>query len=259
MRSAPLLLALALAAACRSAVVSPATIRAADVPAEERAAALAALEQGVVLANEFLASPYRLTLPPGRFELDDDGMRFVTAGGERPIEVRCTTWGDLCVGFGFAAQERSWGFVVGAREPARDRRVDNTLLRDSDGEVKSPADVAELTLHETTHVVYGDGTVGFWNGVAYYLEAVFLFRYSKHSAERRPFATSHEFGYFRFERDSRPENRGFVREAFLEHLAEPSKRCRHGELPPGAFAAERTPPGSLEQERPVGDAREEVP
>jgi hypothetical protein len=43
-----------------------------------------------------------------------------------------------------------------------------------------------VILHETTHVVFRHGTVGFWNGVAYYLEAIFLFRANDHSAERRP-------------------------------------------------------------------------
>ena len=55
-----------------------------------------------------------------------------------------------------------------------------------------------------THTVHAVGTVSFWKGCAYYLEAIFLFRYSNHSAERLPFATSAEFARW-FHRDPLPQ------------------------------------------------------
>jgi len=186
--------------------------------------------------NEFLASDWRRTLPAGRFELDDEsGMRFVTAAGTWPISVHCNWYGDLCVATGFAAQEREYGFVVGEVDPERGRAIDNTLLCMSSGERMEPLDVAELILHETTHVVWREGTVGFWNGVAYYLEAIFLFRTNDHSAERRPHATGEEFLWWHMSRDGDELMRTTIREFFEQHLREDHPLCEHGpfeESPP---------------------------
>jgi hypothetical protein len=89
--------------------------------------------------------------------------------------------------------------------------------------------IAELTLHETTHVVYREGTVGFWKGVEYYLETIFLLRYSTHSAERHPNATSEEFEYFMLERNAKDSAKPACRERFERHLAQsPTPQCNHG-------------------------------
>lgn len=191
-----LLAAALLLPGCASMEVTPASLREAVGPAAERELALANWTEAVALANAFLESPARQTLPAGRLDLGEEGMTFRAGGRDWPIRVRCTAWGDLCLLAGFSAQERSWGFVVGKEEPGADRILDNSFLRNPFGGVSSPAAMAELILHETTHVVLREGTVGFWKGFAYYLEAIFLFRYDDHSAERRPFATSREFsGY----------------------------------------------------------------
>jgi hypothetical protein len=155
--------------------------------------AVAHWKAAVALANDFLASPFRKTLPAGRYDLDDDGMVFSSEGRSWPITIRCTAWGDLCLLTGFSAQERSWGFVVGEQAPGTDRVLDNSFLRDSDGALGAPSDMASLILHETTHVVLRQGTVGFWKGFAYYLEVIFLFRYSDHSAEQDSYSTTREF------------------------------------------------------------------
>lgn len=223
------LLLAALASACRSVEITPASIDVASVPAEERSTARERWGEAVALTNEFLASPYRRTLPAGHFDLDARGMRYVTERGTWPIEVRCTCFGDLVVGTGYRAQEREYGFVVGRRPPKRDPRVDNSMFRDPDGELHDVQSIADLMLHETTHVVYREGTVGFWNGLAYYLEAIFLLRSASHSAERRPHATSEEFGFFNYARNGPAAERDTWLEFLDRHIAEgPGKNCRHG-------------------------------
>jgi len=181
-------------AACSSVPITPAALRAhqAENPRSQRALVL--WDEALVLANDFLASDERKTLPPGRFELGDDGMRFVTADRTLPIEVCVTAWGGIGVAFGFDGQERSWGFVVGRiGRWDGDPLLDNSFFLDRGSDWRHPALVASLILHETTHVVYDLGTVSFWKGLAYYLEALFLFRYYNHSDERLPYATSEEF------------------------------------------------------------------
>ncbi len=191
-----LLAAALLLPGCASMEVTPTSLREAVGPAADRDQALANWRAAVTLANAFLESPARRTLPPGRFELGEEGMVFHAEGRAWPIRIRSTGWGDLCLLAGFSAQERSWGFVVGKEAPGGDRILDNSFLRDASGAISSPASMAALILHETTHVVLREGTVGFWKGCAYYLEAIFLFRYDDHSAEREPFASSREFaGY----------------------------------------------------------------
>ncbi len=194
-KTRPALLAvLLLAAACTSVPVTPAGLLAATPEEPGAQQALVLWAEAVDLANEFLASDSRTTLDPGHFELGGDGLRYLTAEDVHPIEVRVTTWGGLCNDFGFEAQERSWGFVVGARGPGSPL-TDNSLFRlpHPDAPWRHPALIAELILHETTHVVYEVGTVSFWKGVGYYLEVIFLWRYDNHSDERLPFATSNEF------------------------------------------------------------------
>lgn len=215
-------------ASCRSFEITPAVLRTATDAHPERREALARWTAGVELANEFLASEFRLSLPAGRFELDDDGMRFVGSGGEFPLRVVRSTWGDWVVRVGFAAQEREWGFVVGQRCPVNDAWVDHSFFRGVDGELASPFELASLVLHETTHVLHREGTVGFWNGVAYYGEAIFLFRYDTHSGERCANATSEEFAYFATVRDADATHRAAGRERLAAHVAEgPTESCVH--------------------------------
>jgi len=227
---------LALLASCASVTVTPATIRAASAPAERREATLAAWMQSIAIANEFLASPYRRTLPPGSIELGLRGMRFVTEQGTWPLEIHCNAYGALVLAVGAQAQEREYGFVVGLQDGGVDRSLDNALFRHADSSLREPQDIAGTFLHEVTHVVYREGTVGFWNGVAYYLEAVFLLRNTKHSAERKAYATSHELSYFWITRDLEPGHLlDAIRETFEEHVADRTKHCRHGpftEAPP---------------------------
>jgi len=234
---AALLPALALSA-CANVAITPAAILRLDdavVPAEERRARLATWREAVAIANGFLASEWRRTLPAGRFELDDElGMSFVTEHGTWPIEVRCTTWGDLCVATGFAAQERERGFVVGETGEERDRLVDNSLFESGTGWIRPASSIADLILHETTHTVWREGTVGFWNGVAYYLEAIFLLRAQHHSDERLPHGTDHEFAWWLVARDE-PEaaaHPGF-QQYVADHYATPQEHCRHGPFETG--------------------------
>lgn len=162
-------------------------------------------------------------------------MRFVTPLGTWPIAVRCNWWGDVCVACGFAAQEREYGFVVGEREPERDRLVDNSFFQYGDGARKPAYELAELFLHETTHVVWREGTVGFWNGVSYYLEAIFLFRYSNHSDERKARGTGEEFTWWNMHRELiasvGPELAQGVLDFRACHLLEAHDDCAHGPFP----------------------------
>jgi hypothetical protein len=226
-------LALTMAAAsCGTVEITPQEIARADAPEPVRADSIGTWRDAVVAMNGFLASDFRRTLPPGRFELDDAaGMRFVTDRGTWPIAVRCNWWGDLCLATGFAAQEREYGFVVGETDPERDRRVDNSLFRTGDSERNDARTVAELILHETTHVVWRRGTVGFWNGVAYYLEAIFLFRANDHSDERRPHATGEEFAMYCMAQDDPETAAAFAHEFIDSHVRDPRRLCDHGPFP----------------------------
>lgn len=225
-------LALTLAAAACTTVITPEGIAGAKAPQEARDDALATWRAAIPLVNGFLASDFRHTLPPGRFELDDrTGMRFVTDEGAWPIEVHSNWWGDLCLFCGFAAQEREYGFVVGEADPERDRSVDNSFFCFGDSTRKGARYVAELILHETTHVVWRRGTVGFWNGFAYYLEAIFLFRTNDHSAERRPHATGEEFWAYLLAQDGPEEAAQSAREYVESHLRAPTRLCQHGPFP----------------------------
>jgi len=149
------------------------------------------------LCNEFLNSPYRKTLPKGSLRLTEEGTEFVTEKRVVPIRIRCSTSGDLVVRVsGLLAQERSDGFVVGLARPKRSRLLDNTFFNHPNGQPLSSSVMAELLLHELTHCYYHVGTVSFGKGLAYYAEAVLLFRYRNHSMERLPYRTTAEFWQF---------------------------------------------------------------
>ena len=176
-------------ASCASNAITPSSLAAVGEPGEQ---ALARFERAVRIADAFLVSDARATLPPGRMAFDGDRLVYTHADGEIELKIRRTSFGNLVVRFGFEAQERSDGFVVGERGDG-DPRVANSLFQSSFGGWKDPRWVAELLLHELTHVYYGEGTVSPWNTFTYYLEAIFLFRYDNHSAERHAHETTSEF------------------------------------------------------------------
>jgi len=234
--AAALLPCLLLVASCRSVAVTPAALREPAGRDAQRAESLARWRESVDLMNAFLASPWRRTLPAGRFTLDDAGLAYATdAGCTRPIAVLSTTWGDLVVAAGFRAQEDAVGFVVGEVEPregeAPDPLLDNTFFRFTDGDWHSAHSLAELTLHETTHVVYRHGTVGAWGTLAYYVVAAFTFSGVDHPSEDRPRATSEEYGWFRAALGSPEEYRHVIEGVRDAHLAAEREHCEHGPFP----------------------------
>jgi hypothetical protein len=230
---APLLLFLG---ACRSLEITPEALRMQGGRPAERAAALARWQAAIELSNEFLESDYRRTLPPGRFELAEDGMRFISVDGPRwSIDVCSSTWGDLVVSCGFRAQEGQDGFCVGSIDQGQiasaDALLDNSFFRRGDGEWHDSASLAEVVLHETTHVVHRAGTIGPWNTLGYYLVAIATFSAANHPAENRPRATSEEFAWFCAARRSDPEYRSVIAGVRDEHLARPREHCEHGPFP----------------------------
>ncbi|MBK7644762.1 MAG: hypothetical protein IPJ19_17255 [Planctomycetes bacterium] len=208
-------LAMLCAASCRSLEITPAALREKGGRAPERAVALARWEESIGLMNEFLASSCRRTLPEGRFALAGEGMTFTSASGQTwPIQVCATTWGDLVVAIGFRAQEGQCGFCVGATQlqpgEARDGLLDNTFFRHPQGFWEDAASLAEVTLHETTHVVLREGTIGPWNTLGYYLVLLTCWSGVEHPAERLPYATSAEFERFLAERAHGPAGAGLL-------------------------------------------------
>lgn len=195
--------------------------------------ALERWHEAVDIANEFLRSPWCRTLPRGCFELGEDGMTYRNeAGRSWPIEVCSTSWGDLVVTWGFVAQEGQRGFSVGNsrrfRDALPDPEIDNTFFRHPNGFWLDSEAIAELTLHETTHVVFRKGTVGFWNTLVYYVVAVTTFRGVDHPAEDRPHATSEEFAWFHSAKLSGDSARQRLLQAFEEHVAAKHAHCEHG-------------------------------
>ena len=192
--SLPLALAAPLLAGCAT-TVTPAAVAEADWPLESREAILERWQQAVDTANAFLASDANRSLPDGLWlTLDHErGMSFAGADGRaRRLTVANTWWGDLCVGMGFAAQERSWGFVVGDRGEGP-QVVAHTLFYDPFGNLKSEHDMAELILHEMAHVVHHTGTVDPFQAFGYYVLAIAHGGSHDHPAEKLPYATSFEF------------------------------------------------------------------
>jgi hypothetical protein len=221
---------------CTSVAITPASVRAAKVPTEETRTSIQRWESAVRIANHFLESPYRRTMPAGKFTLDDDGMRFQSGSADHtwPVHVRYDVIGQVCVKLGFAAQERTDGFAVGKVPPHRSTVIDNSFFRSRDGKEQPPHVIAGLILHEATHQILRDGTVDVPKSVAYYAEAVFLLRSRTLTAERRPYATSEEFDRFLKSYGTDAETQARMLREFEEHLAQgPTKWCRHGpfELP----------------------------
>jgi hypothetical protein len=242
--SFPLAVAALLLAGCSSVPITPARVREAATTTPEARLAIERWETAVEIANAFLASPYRRTLPAGRYTLTDDGTTFQAATGACwPMRVRYDAIGQVCATFGFAAQERTDGFAVGKAPPKKNILTDNTFFRTRSGEELPPAGLAGLLLHETTHVVLRDGTVNVPKSIAYYAEAVFLLRSRTLSAERRPYATSEEFDRFLRSHGQDGATQARMLREFEEHLAQgPTKYCRHGPFDIPAPPYKGTPP-----------------
>lgn len=174
-------------------LVTPDAVREADWPAEEKVELDRRWHEAVRLANAFLASADNKSLPHGRICLHDDvGMKWHDPPDCRPLRVKNTWWGDLCVWSGFAAQERSWGFVVGDRGDGP-QAVAHSLFYADGGAMKPPVFIAELVLHELAHMVHHEGTVDFFHTVGYYWQAIWHGGGREHPAEQLPYATSDEF------------------------------------------------------------------
>lgn len=203
MKRIALLVFIAFITGCASVHVTPRTIR--EVPGRQKDAgvALASLAQAVAIANEFLKSDFRKTLPAGRLTLSDTGIVFKTKDRDLPLDIRCCPAGDILIPFHMVAQERASGFVVGLVKPRQHRVIDNSLFLQTNGERLPDYAIAELILHELTHCYYRLGTVSLARGIRYYAEAIFLFRYRNHSMERLPFRTSSEFEAFVVDQFSR--------------------------------------------------------
>jgi len=176
--------------------VTPTNLSAIPERSEERTAALQRWNEAVLLCNMFLESAERKTLPPGHVNFGEEGMEFVTDSIHLPIQIRCTSWGDVLIPFKMIAQERSDGFVVGLVPPKQSRLLDNSFFKQRNGQLLGNGGMAQLILHELTHSYFRLGTVSFSRGLSYYAESIFLFRYKKHSQERLPYQTSAEFGKF---------------------------------------------------------------
>ena len=153
-------------------------------------------KSSVDLANLFLKSECRKTLPEGVITFDDEGMIFANTVTREPVRVRCTTFGDLLVKCNMIAQERCWGFVVGKVGEGNDRLTDNSLFRSPKGMPLANIEIAATILHELTHLHLKMGIDNPVNFIRYYSEAIFLFRYRTHSMERLPYNTTREFYAF---------------------------------------------------------------
>ena len=186
----------ALLSGCASVSITLKSVASVPFRAGERDQALDRWREAVWLCNAFLTSSNRTALPEGKLRFTEDGMEFVTADEMLPVQIRCTAWGDLLVGSKFTAQERADGFVVGFVPPKDSRLLDNSFFKNHKGEPWSSAVMAETILHELTHSYHGVGTVSFSKALRYYAEAVFLFRYERHSMEKLPFETTRGFWKF---------------------------------------------------------------
>ena len=233
MRLPSLLVSLGLSLGACATPITARSIAASEAPREDRERALALLDEAISLANGFLASPECRTLPGGAYVRDGAGeLVYVTPVGSWPTRIEKSFGGELVEWFGFRAQERDDGFVVGSRPPDEFPEIDNSMFRTTDGAWHSAESIARLVLHETAHTIHGEGTVGYWNTVLYYAEAIFLLRANYHSAEDIPRAVGEEFGYHRFIEGARlagDEERALLYlQVFEEHLAEEREHCAHG-------------------------------
>ncbi len=191
---------------CFAVPVTPGRLEAEAVNRPLAKAELATWSQAIALCNEFLKSDPRQTLPPGAIAFERDSMVFNHEGGSIALAVKCTTFGDILVLSHMAAQERPWGFVVGSTKPHGGRLTDNSLFRYRNGAFVSDIGVADVILHELTHIYCKSSLDNPWEVIRYYAEACFLLRYRNHSMERLPFRTTAEFyAYIAAIRKAHPE------------------------------------------------------
>lgn len=188
-------LLLGLAASC-STLVAPRTILAEDaLELDDKEHLLARWEGGIARANAFLASAHNQDLPRGEFTLLNDGMVMRSDDGRTwQVQVRCTTWGSLAAAFGYPAQERSWGFVVGARGDGPEVEA-NTFFRGIDGRARDADGLAQLILHEVAHQVHEVGTLSFGNSLHYYWHGIFT-PWDEHPDEQMPIRVDRAFRAF---------------------------------------------------------------
>ena len=110
------------------------------------------------------------------------------------------------VHLGFAGQTRTWGFVVGKVPPRKDYLTDNSLFRSLNGTPYGNIFVANMILHELTHMNLGQGMDKPMVMLRAYSEAILLCRYRNHSMERLAWKTSAEFDeYINALRKGQPE------------------------------------------------------
>lgn len=193
--------ALLLTCSC-STLIAPRTILAeADLELAQKENYLEQWEASLAVANAFLASEHNQSLPKGSYELRNEGM--MLRGPERDYEVtvKKTTFGGLCATFGYPAQERSWGFVVGSasRGPSV---VANTFFHGVSGKRRNAEMLAELILHETAHQVHDVGTLRFSRTMHYYWMSLF-YGYEGHPDEAMPVQVDTEFRAFAREQAAR--------------------------------------------------------
>ena len=109
MKAIPIIAILCILSGCSSVNISPRTIGAVEGRLPDKDRAQLRLREAVAVANEFLASDFRKTLPSGTLGLDETGMVFCTAKDNVPIQIKCSFAGDILVPFHMVAQERSRG------------------------------------------------------------------------------------------------------------------------------------------------------
>ena len=213
-------------------LVTPLALREAEAPSD-RHRAFELWRESIEIANEFLASPFNASMPPGRLELVDDGMRFHYKGETLELRVWNSATGDLAVWSGAIAQECIGGFRVGTRG-GDDPHVDHSWFRYPTGSLRRGDQIAKTLLHELAHAVHRTGNFGVVKSLLNYAEIVFLWRtWEERSFERAPQAVDHEFFHWLTSSRHCPARfpKRTVERAQRElrrHLDSPDRLCRHG-------------------------------
>ncbi len=179
-------------------LISPQQLEQAELPAVQKEELGQRWDRAVELANGFLDSAANRALQDCHYQLQPQGMVLTTPQGPVPVQIRCTPWGSLVVWSGFEAQERSWGFVVGARGDGPAVAANSFFLR-SDGQARPAWMMAELILHETTHQLHHVGTVSWLRGAVYYIQALSYGGGREHPQEALPYQVSADFMNWHFQ------------------------------------------------------------
>jgi hypothetical protein len=181
---------LALTSGC-STVITPEAVRGSNVPRELVDRSLGQWGAAIELVNEFLDERTLEDVPWFRLAYGERGMLLIREEGVQRFDIACTPWGWLIVKSGFAAQERSWGFVVGPVEG--DQPVfDNSFFYGGLG-LRGSHGLGGLILHEAIHTVLKNGTTGFFSGLSYYLQAIWHGGGEEHPHEARAYAIEGKF------------------------------------------------------------------